>query len=72
MPPAKANTVATTGLAPATIREAVIAAPNVKDPSAVISGKSKIRKLIKLPKARRARISPMVIDPINSVIDLGF
>jgi hypothetical protein len=61
--------VAKTGFVPATISEAVIAAPNVKEPSAVISGKSNIRKLIKMPSANSPRISPIVIEPINSVID---
>ena len=71
-PPRNAAAVAKTGLIPATIREAVRAAPKVKDPSAVISGKSKILKLMKIPSASKARIRPIVMDPIKSVIPICF
>ncbi len=44
-PAAKANSVAIQGFHPATSRVAATDAPSVMDPSAVISGNEKMRKL---------------------------
>ena len=70
IPAKKAIRLASNGFTPATIRAAPVAAPNVKDPSAVISGKSKTRKLINIPSANKERIKPMMIDPMSSDIYL--
>ena len=47
---------------------AATAAPSVNEPSAVMSGKAKIRKLMNTPSASSARISPMVQEPMSSVM----
>ena len=65
-PAANDAAVAAAGDRPATISTAVTAPPSVSDPSVVMSGKLKIRKLTKTPKASSDRISPMVNAPINS------
>jgi hypothetical protein len=36
------------------------AAPSVKEPSTVISGKAKMRKLMYVPRASNERMSPIV------------
>ena len=43
-------------------------APSVTDPSAVISGILKIRKLTYMPNASSARINPSVRAPMSSVM----
>jgi hypothetical protein len=53
---------------PLTRRMAARAAPKVIDPSGVMSGKAKIRKLINTPIASNDRIKPIVKAPINNVI----
>lgn len=65
-PAKKAIRLATSGFTPVNIRAAAVEAPNVKEPSAVISGNSKTLKLMKIPNASKARIRPIVNDPINS------
>jgi len=47
---------------------AATAAPKVVDPSAVMSGNSKIRKLMNTPNASRERMKPMVKAPISRLI----
>jgi hypothetical protein len=66
MPAKKETRLAMSGFTPATISAAPAEAPNVNDPSTVISGKSKIRKLMKIPSASNARINPMMIDPMSN------
>ncbi len=56
-PPSIANIVAIIGLTPATIRAAAIEAPRVIDPSAVISAKLKILKLINIPRPKELKSS---------------
>jgi hypothetical protein len=72
-PPAKAPAsvaaaVAVQGEYPRAIMAAATAAPNVNEPSAVISGNEKIRKLMNTPSARIARIRPIVQAPMSSVM----
>src|SRR5260221_194498 len=59
--------LASKGLMPDTSITAATDAPNVIDPSAVMSGKWKMRKLINTPSASRDKINPMVIAPIRRV-----
>ena len=68
IPAMNAQTHAINGLIPATIREEAVAAPNVNDPSAVMSGNENILKLMNIPSASSARINPIVTDPISSDI----
>src|ERR1039457_5318537 len=67
-PAANAAADAIKGLGPLTISAAATAAPSALDPSAVMSGNSKIRKLMKTPNASRERMRPMVIAPISRLI----
>src|SRR5262245_51816913 len=67
-PPANAAAVATRGGTSATRSTAAIAAPTVIEPSAVMSGKSKMRKLMNTPIASSERISPIVSAPSSSVM----
>jgi hypothetical protein len=67
-PPQNPAIVATIGLTPITNSVAAMAAPSGKDPSAVMSGKLKMRKLINTPNARKERISPIVRDPMSKVM----
>src|SRR5262245_34018908 len=67
-PPAEPATVASGAETPSTSSAAAIAAPSVSEPSVVMSGKRKTRKLTKTPSARSARIRPMVRDPSSSVM----
>src|SRR5262245_37315114 len=66
-PPAPAS-VASGAETPMPSRAAAIEAPSVSDPSVVMSGKRKTRKLTKTPRARRARIRPIVREPRSSVM----
>jgi len=68
MPPKNAANEATKGGIPLTIKMAAIEAPNVIEPSAVISGNRKIRNVIRTPKARSERIIPIVRELISRVI----
>src|SRR6266699_1920456 len=63
-----AAAVAIRALCPWTIKAAATEAPSVTDPSAVISGILKMRKLTYTPSASSARINPSVKAPINSVM----
>jgi len=67
-PAANPALVARTGLVPLTISAAATAAPSVLEPSAVISGKSKMRKLMNTPNARSERIKPMVKAPMSKLM----
>ena len=60
--------MAVQGEYPRTIKAAATAAPSVNDPSAVMSGNAKIRKLMNTPSASSARISPTVQVPMSSVM----
>src|SRR5580704_15267768 len=51
---------------------AATAAPSVIDPSAVISGNAKIRKLMNTPRASSERMHPMVNVPIRRLISDSF
>jgi len=64
-PATNAAAEAIIGCTCATISTATTAPPSVIDPSAVMSGKEKIRKLMKTPSASSDRMSPMVSAPIN-------
>jgi len=67
MAPMKKDAItARRGLKPATSNTAVTAAPAVKLPSTVISGKSWIRKVINTPMAMKAYRKPRLIAPIQS------
>ena len=68
IPAAKPATDASTGLVPCTISVAATDAPRVIDPSAVISGNAKIRKLMKTPRASSERMKPMVKVPMRRLI----
>jgi hypothetical protein len=59
---------AASGLKPLTSSVAATEAPSVIEPSAVISGNAKIRKLMKTPRASRDRMKPIVIEPISRLI----
>src|SRR5215471_17629785 len=65
-PAANAASVAAKGFTCATISTAATEPPSVIDPSVVMSGNSKIRKLMKTPNASRARIRPIVSAPMSS------
>ena len=71
-PAAKLAAEAVKGSTPFTTSAATTAAPSVLDPSAVMSGNSKIRKLINTPNASRERMKPMVIAPIRRLIPDSF
>jgi len=64
--------VATKGLTPLVIKVTATAPPNGKEPSVVISGKSRIRKVIKIPKPRMAQIKPcetielIIVSPFDN------
>lgn len=66
MPARKAAKLATQGFTPARMSAAAVDAPKVNDPSAVMSGKSKTRKLMKMPSANRDKIRPIVMEPISN------
>ena len=57
-PARMAAAVARKGLIPLLISVTATAPPNGKDPSVVISGKFKMRKVIKIPKPKIAQTSP--------------
>src|SRR5262245_34214256 len=67
-PPPAPAAVAIGAETPPTRSAAAIEAPRVKDPSVVMSGKWKTRKLTNTPSARSARIEPIVSDPSSSVM----
>src|SRR5437764_482580 len=67
-PATAAAAVAMKALCPATIRAAATEAPRVTEPSAVMSGILKIRKLTYTPSASRARMNPSVTAPIRRVM----
>src|SRR5262249_50235803 len=67
-PPAEPAAVASGADTPWTSSAAAIDAPSVSEPSVVMSGKRKTRKLTKRPRARSARIRPIVSDPSSSVM----
>ncbi|MPN41335.1 hypothetical protein SDC9_188878 [bioreactor metagenome] len=67
-PPAIAISVAESGFIPETIKAAAIEAPNVIDPSAVISAKLYILKLINMPRASSDKINPIVSAPMSNDI----
>src|SRR5271156_3321771 len=62
---------ASNGLTPRTISVAATAAPRVIEPSAGISGKAKMRKLMNTPSASRERMKPMVKVPISRFMCVG-
>src|SRR5882762_2304612 len=68
MPAPKAARDAIGGVTPWTSSVAATDAPSVTDPSAVISGKAKIRKLMNTPKASNDRMKPMVNVPTRRLI----
>ena len=68
VPAANAAAVANTALYPWTIKAAATEAPSVTEPSAVMSGMLKMRKLTYTPSASSARINPSVKAPISSVM----
>ena len=68
IPAAKAASDASSGLVPCAISVAATAAPSVTDPSAVISGNAKIRKLMNTPRASSERMHPIVNVPISRLI----
>src|SRR5579862_5886293 len=72
IPAKKPASEASGGLTLCTSRIAATDAPRVIDPSAVMSGNAKIRKLIKTPKASSERISPMVKVPIRRLMPVAF
>ena len=57
--------VARKGLTPCVIRVTATAPPKGKEPSVVISGKFRIRKVIKIPKPRIAQTNPCEIIDIS-------
>src|SRR5438876_4792551 len=59
-PPPNAAAVAIPGWTPLTSNAAASAAPSALEPSAVMSGKAKMRKLMKTTSASRERMSPIV------------
>src|ERR1700690_447138 len=65
MPAVKPARDASAGLTPRTSSVAATDAPRVIDPSAVMSGKAKIRKLMNTPKASSERMQPIVNVPIR-------
>src|SRR5262245_3762651 len=65
-PAPNAAAVATSGCTCATSSTPVTAAPSVIDPSAVMSGNAKIRKLMKTPNASSDRMRPIVNAPMSS------
>ena len=60
-PAAKAATVAINGLTPCVIKVTATAPPKGNEPSAVISGKFRIRKVKKIPKPKIAHNRPWLI-----------
>src|SRR5579863_348733 len=71
MPATKPASEASNGLTPRTISVAATAAPRVIEPSAVISGKAKMRKLMNTPSASSERMKPMVKVPISRLMCVG-
>src|SRR5436309_7826591 len=69
-PPTKLARLANHGLVPCTSSTAAIAAPSVVEPSAVMSGKRKTRKLMKTPSASSERMRPTLHAPSSSVMSL--
>jgi hypothetical protein len=69
-PAAIAAIVAIKGSVPDTISAAATEAPSVTDPSAVISAKLNILKLINIPSDKRASIRPIVIAPNSKDISV--
>ena len=53
-----AASVARSGLTPLVIKVTATAPPSGKEPSVVISGKSRIRNVIKIPNPKMAQIKP--------------
>ena len=70
IPATKPASDASTGLVPCTISVAATAAPRVTDPSTVISGNAKIRKLMNTPSASSERMHPIVNVPISRFISV--
>src|SRR5262245_58570174 len=68
-PAPNAAAVASTGSPSATRSTAATAPPRVSEPSAVMSANSKIRKLMKTPRAISDRTSPIVKAPTSSSIE---
>ena len=64
-PAPTAAKVARKGLTPWVIKVTATAPPSGKEPSVVISGKFKIRKVIKIPKPRIAQTNPCEIIDIS-------
>ena len=64
-PAPTAAKVARKGLTPWVMRVTATAPPSGKEPSVVISGKFKIRKVIKIPKPRIAQTNPCEIIDIS-------
>ena len=64
-PAPTAAKVARKGLTPWVIRVTATAPPSGKEPSVVISGKLRIRKVIKIPKPRIAQTNPCEIIDIS-------
>ena len=64
-PAPTAAKVARKGLTPWVIRVTATAPPKGKEPSVVISGKFRIRKVIKIPKPRIAQTNPCEIIDIS-------
>src|SRR5208283_5851637 len=60
MPAPNAASEASGGLTPWTSSVAATEAPRVMEPSAVMSGNAKMRKLMNTPSARSERMQPMV------------
>jgi hypothetical protein len=67
-PASAPQSVAITGDHPATSSTADTPAPKVIEPSAVMSGNSKIRKLMYTPNANNDRMNPIVIAPMTKLI----
>src|SRR5271166_6158730 len=68
MPAPNAASEASGGLTPWTSRVAATEAPRVMEPSAVISGNAKMRKLMNTPSASSERMQPMVKVPIRRLM----
>src|SRR5262245_53136876 len=66
IPAPNATPCSTSGCTFAAMRTPATAPPSVIDPSAVMSGNAKMRKLMKTPNASSDRISPMVNAPTTS------
>src|ERR1700746_370624 len=68
IPATKPASDANSGLVPCTSSIAATDAPSVTDPSAVISGNAKIRKLMNTPNASNDRMKPIVNVPTRRLI----